>query len=193
MPTVDVVCPPGVSAGDLISVAIGNHTFEVSLPPNVFDGDTFSVDIPDAPVMELPVLGGVVAALDARGTAYGDADVLEAALHTVIDAIEDHDNPALDELVDGNCEEFAEWEEGCEAQLHWTQMHETYSMLLEEHIGGVLASLQCSAEDVFMYAQAYSSDDERCKKLVAELLAMGEFTDFCKMMRMRHEILSMFG
>ena len=72
MPTVDVVCPPGVSAGDLISVAIGNHTFEVSLPPNVFDGDTFSVDIPDAPVMELPVLGGVVAALLIGGVSQVD-------------------------------------------------------------------------------------------------------------------------
>ena len=141
----------------------------------------------------LPVLGGVVARLDAQGIAYGGADVLESALNTVLDAIEDHDNPNLDELVDGNCSEFRDWVEGDEMPLHWSRMHEDYVGLVEEHIGGVLESLECSAEDVFMYAQAYSGGDERIQRLIGRLLATVDLQAFCAMMRVRHEILELFG
>ena len=167
MPTVDVTCPPGVSEGDLISVTVGQSTFEVALPPDVVEGDTFCVELPDEVVFanfdqdfaELPPLAGVVAALAARGESTDDVNVLEAALNTVIDAIEDHDNPDLDELVDTNCEQFAGYDG--EAQLEWTGMHQQYVELLEDHIGSVLSSLECGAEDVFRYAQAYSGGDER--------------------------------
>ena len=70
------------------------------------------------------MLGGVVAARSMSKAQR--TEVLTSALRSVLDAIEDHDDPALDELVDGSCEdhcaEFSEWEEGSKAQLHWTQM-----------------------------------------------------------------------
>lgn len=213
----DVVCPPGVSEGDFITV----HGYEVPLPPGIVEGDTFQVDIPDAGCEQvtLPVLGSIQAALDSRGEPYGGADVLEAALNTLIDAIEDHENPALDELVDGNCAEFAEWEEGggnsagtqtlislpaspiddvrvfaaTEAQLHWTALQQDYTGLVESHISGVLGSLDCTPESVFLYAAQYSGDDERVQKLIKKLLALADFNLFCGMMRERYEILEMFN
>ena len=197
--TVDVSCPPGVLEGDEITITVGVSTFTVVLPPGVLEGDTFSVELPDAvqfanfneDLEELPVLVGVVAQLEARGAATDDHSVLDAALNIVIDAIEDHDNADLDALVDGNAERFAGFP--CEAELEWTGLHERYVELLEDHIGQVLASLECSAEEVFRYAHAYAGADERSRSLVLRLLAMADFDDFCKMMRQRHEILEVFG
>lgn len=195
--TIDVVCPPGVGEGELISVNFEGASFNVTVPPGIYENETFAVELPEeyggVEPPALPVLGGVVARLDAQGVAYGGADVLEAALNTVLDAIEDHDNPNLDDLVDGNCAEFREWAEGDEMPLHWSRMHEDYVALVEEHIGGVLESLECSAEDVFMYAQEYSGDDERIQRLIGRLLATVDLQAFCAMMRLRHEILEMFG
>ena len=194
MPTVDVVCPEGVGEGEAISVAFGEANFNVNVPPGIFAGMSFAVELPEEygsiEPPTLPVLGGVVARLDAQGVAYGGADVLEAALNTVLDAIEDHDNPQLDDLVDGNCAEFQEYSDGDELPLHWSRMHEDYVALVEDHITGVLESLECSAEDVFMYAQAYSGGDERIQRLIGQLLAMVDLPAFCAMMRLRHEILA---
>ena len=227
MPTIDVVCPPGVGEGELISITFEEVSFNVEVPAGISANDTFAVELPEEhgsvepPVRQppspqsvdlipprtltihrlfgvpcrqmLPVLGGVVARLDAQGVAYGGADVLESALNTVLDAIEDHDNPQLDDLVDGNCSEFRNWVEGDEMPLHWSRMHEDYVGLVEDHIGGVLESLECSAEDVFMYAQAYSGGDERIQRLIGRLLATVDLQAFCAMMRVRHEILELFG
>jgi hypothetical protein len=197
MPTVDVTCPSGVAEGDTISVSFGDANFNVALPAGVIFGDTFAVEIPEefsnVEMPALPVLGGVVASMEARGVAYGGADILEAALMTVLDATEDHDDPRLDDLVDRHCDEFADYEDGDELPLHWTQMHEDYVAFMDDHIGGVLSSLDCSAEDVFLYAQAYSSGDERIQRLIMMLLATTDVRVFCAMMRGRHEILGLFG
>ena len=179
---VDVTCPPGVSEGDVIAVTVGASTFEVALPPNTFEGDVFNVELPadvadDAP--ELPVLGVLVDALEARGAAADGNDVAAEALHRVLDALEDHDNPALDELVDGHCSEFANYDG--EALLEWTQLHAEFMELADEHIGQVLASLDTTAEEVFAYCQAYSGSDKKVHKLIKTLLAMGEFSAFCEM------------
>lgn len=195
MATVDVTCPPGVGEGDLISVTVGDATFNVELPSGVCEGDVFAVTLPDdidAEVPSLPVLGVLVAAVEASGGDGGDgSSVLEAALKAVIDAIEDHDDPDLDDLVDGNCAAFAGYDG--EAELDWTPMHERYVELLEELVTSTLVALDCSPEDVFAYAQAYSPSDERSQKLVQKLLAMADFDGFCVMMRERHEIIEMFS
>ena len=202
MPTVDITCPPGVAAGDELSVTVGDSTFNVVLPDGVFEGDVFAVEVLDeedvparADTPRLPVLAGIVAHLNAQRVAYGGEEVLESALLTVLDAIDftDVDNSVVDALIDGNCAEFANFEHGEEMPLHWIQLHEHYVGLVEEHIGDVLASLECSAEDVFQYAQTYAGGDERVQRLIERLLASVDLPAFCVMMRERHEILQMFG
>ena len=195
MSTIDVECPPGVGAGELIAITWGNSTFNVECPAGIAAGEIFTVALPDdmdAEPPSLPVLGVVVASVEAQGGDGSDgSQVLEAALKAVIDAIEDHNDPDLDELVDGSCADFADFDG--EAKLEWTPMYERYVELLEDLVTQTLDSLACSPRDVFAYAQTYSPSDERSQKLIAKLLAMADFTSFCVMMRDRHEILQMFG
>ena len=73
MATMDVTCPSGVIAGDLITVTLDGVSFDVELPLDIHEGEIFQVALPagvDAP--SLPVLGVVAAQLEAAG---GTADV----------------------------------------------------------------------------------------------------------------------
>lgn len=181
---VDVTCPPAAFEGQVITVTFGEANFEVTVPPGITEGMTFGVMLPvaapeeeqAAPPPPLP----------------GNVDVA-AALQRVLDALEDNDDSRLDQLVDSNCARFAEWEAGGEAQLEWTGLFEEYVNECEGFIGEVLASLDCSAEDVFAHAQAYAGSDERVQKQIKKLLATLDFEAFCEMMRSRHEILGLFN
>ena len=180
MQTVDVTCPAGSAEDDVIQVTFGDTEYTITVPPGISEGMTFSVELPEQEQaeQELPALGA--------------ANSVASALQTVLDALEDNDDSRLDELVDGHCEQFAEYEPGSEAQLEWTGLHEAYVAECEGFIGEVLGSLDCTAEDVFADAQAYSGSDQRVQRLIGKLLAMADFEAFCKMMRSRHEVLGLF-
>ena len=169
---VDVQCPDGVYEGESILVNFGETQFNVQIPPGVLPGDVFKVALPAPP----------------------EADQLADTLNAVLDALEDHDDPALDEIVDGNCAQFAEWEKGDECPLEWHDLFAAYVQQSERFIDEVLALVNdCTAEDIFEHAQAYAGSDERCERLITRLLAMADFETFCKMMRDRHEILAIFN
>ena len=148
---VDVQCPDGVYEGESILVNFGETQFNVQIPPGVLPGDVFKVALPAPP----------------------EADQLADTLNAVLDALEDHDDPALDEIVDGNCAQFSEWEKGDECPLEWHDLFAAYVQQSERFIDEVLALVNdCTAEDIFEHAQAYAGSDERCERLITRLLAM---------------------
>jgi len=161
----------------MISVMVGETSFEVAVPPGILDGDVFSVAIPTTADEPPP------AELD---------DVL-AALNVVLDALEDHDDDVLDGIVDQNCSKFAEWVPENESTLEEYSLFQGYVAECEGFIAEVLTSINSSAEAVFDQAQRYEGDDERVQRLVQRLLATDDFPTFCKMMRDRHEILQIFN
>ena len=110
------MCPPGVGEGDLIAVTVGATVYHVKVPCGVTEHESFVVQLPSEEDAALPALGSIADSLEARGEPSAAPDVLESALNAVIDAIEDHDNTELDDLVDGNCAEFARYDGG-EAKL----------------------------------------------------------------------------
>ena len=172
---VDITCPPGSAEGDVIQVVFGETTFDVTVPPNIFENDVFQVMLP-GPAAPPPEMDDVL-----------------AALNVVLDALEDHDDDVLDNIVDGNCAQFAEWESGGECPLEWHDLFQRYVREVEGFIGEVLQSISTTPEAVFAQAQAYSGGDERVQRLIQRLLATDDFEVFCKMMRDRHEILEIFN
>lgn len=150
---VDVECPAGSSEGDAIQVFFGETSYEVTVPQGIFEGMSFQMMLPaaDAPPPEI--------------------DDVVTALNVVLDALEDHDDDVLDNLVDGRCAEFSEWEKGGEMKLEWHDLFTRYVREVEGFIGEVLASINTSAEAVVEQAQKYSGDDQRVKRLITRLLA----------------------
>lgn len=151
---VDVTCPHGSAEGAVIQVAFGDSTFDVTVPVGISEGEAFQVMLPvaaDAPVADME-------------------DVL-AAMNVVLDALEDHDDDVLDNIVDGNCSDFAEWEKGSEAKLEWHELFMRYVQEVEGFIGEVLTSINTTPERVFEEAARYNGSDERVQKLITRLLA----------------------
>ena len=168
---VDVTCPPGAIPGATIQVDFNGQCFDVTVPEGISEGVQFQVMVTPSPAID---------------------DVL-AALNVVLDALEDHDDDVLDNIVDRHCAEFAQWEKGGEQDLGHHELFLRYVAECEGFIGEVLGSINSSAEDVFAQAQAYSGSDERVQKLITRLLATDDFETFCHMMRDRHEILQIFN
>ena len=166
---VDVTCPPGVAEGDLISVSFSGNSYDVAVPQGILEGDLFQVFLPEAPPAE-----------DAPPP---EMDDVLAALNVVLDALEDHDDDVLDNIVDRNCAEFAEWEAGSEAKLEWHALFMTYVHECEGFIGEVLQTINTSPEIVFEQAQTYAGSDQRVQRLITRLLATDDFETFCKMVR----------
>ena len=183
---IEVACPPGCFGGDLITVTFEDTQFEVSVPPDIHEGEIFSVSVSVPPAQ--PAFPPTES-----GAAPEELHDIVTALNMVLDALEDHDDDVLDNLVDGNCAEFAEWEAGSEAKLEWHDLFQTYVSECEGLIGEVLLSVGRSPEAVFEAAQAYEGRDERVQKLIKRLLATDDFEVFCKMMRDRYEILEIFN
>ena len=174
---VDVTCPPGVAEGEMISIAFGDANFDVEVPPGIMEGDLFQVFLPTPEGADPPP----------------EMDDVLAALNVVLDALEDHDDDVLDNIVDRHCADFAEWELGSEARLEWHALFQQYVHECEGFIGEVLLSINTSPEAVFEQAQAYAGTDQRVQRLITRLLATDDFEAFCHMMRDRYEILQIFN
>ena len=206
MVLVDVVCPDSATAGDTIAVTSdAGAAFDVVVPDGIGPGITFQVELPD----ELPAaasasasddgyggLGAVakeleeahrIAAeftgqtLDMRDVKPGAAEVLSAALRQLVNAVEDAVDD-LDAFIDAHCGKFASWSgTGGEQQLEWTTLHQEYVAVVEAAIAEALRELSCREEDVFAYAQAHGGDAS-VDKAMTRLLALAEYSRFCKMM-----------
>jgi hypothetical protein len=193
----DVVCPPGVSEGDAISISIETgESFELMLPANVSEGDSFQVSLPDQfpePASGLRAIAKEIE--EARNIAAeffgGEAnpvlgsEVLTAALRSILGAIEAEDE--IDDLIDGHCEAFAEYEEGGEQALEWTELHQRYVSLVDAAIREHLDELECTDEEVFEYACNYGAADEATARLLSKFTALSDYARFCTMMHEAHE------
>ena len=93
------------------------------------------------------------------------------------DAVDD-----LDAFIDAHCGKFASWSgtDG-EQQLEWTTLHAEYVVVVEAAIAEALRELSCKEEDVFAYAELHGGDAS-VDKAMTRLLALAEYSKFCKMM-----------
>ena len=171
----EVTCPADATEGTLLSVTAADGTLlQVRVPAGVSPGDTFHVTPPPA------------------HQAY-DSQILAAALKTILHALDNFDE--LDAFVDDHCAEFESFHKDGEHQLQWTSTHKRYVELVESHIATELASLGCSADDVFRYAAAsqHGAGDPRVERLIERLLGLGDYGRFCAMMSENHAINTQFG
>jgi len=202
----EVVCPQGVLAGDLVSITTAEgESFSVALPENVGEGQTFQVEIAADgvasgldPVGDAPGGLGAIAAEIAGARAIAAAffggepeevkggEVLAEALRVVLKEISNMDE--LDEFIDGNAAGFADFEAGDEQRLEWTSAFHRYVELIERATVTALEDLECSAEEVLEYARAFrGSDGAEHERLMSRLLNMSDYQAFCKMMREQHD------
>lgn len=177
MVLVDVTCPPGVSEGDLLSIARPSDgaSFEVPLPGGVLEGDLFQVELPDeAPIEEdKEVLQQV---------SQGLSPDERMALQTIMLELRDDE---LNEWVAEHCHEFKDWAgmEG-EQQLGWTVRHEEYTALVEARIERQLATLgDFTALDLYVLLADADSSDPTARTFVSKLLSLTDYSRFCSMMQ----------
>ena len=179
----EVSCPADAAAGSLLTItAPDGAEFEVRVPAGVSPGDTFHVTPPAA-----------ASASQAPAARQYDSQILAAALKTILHALDNFDE--LDAFVDEHCAEFETFCKDGEHQLEWTLTHTRYVELVEAHIATELASLGCSAEDVFGYAAAsqHGAGDPRVERLIERLLGLGDYDRFCAMMSENHAVMTEFG
>lgn len=213
MITLEVTCPEGVVEGDLLAVERPGDgaSFEVPLPAGVESGGAFLVELPEeAPPAEpsgaaVPAPSGLAAiaaglacvranAAQRQGReprAVEGGEVLEAALRRILRELEDME--ALDEMIEAHCKSFEEWTPKGEQRLEWTALHREFVALVEAGIASALEQMQCSAEDVFGYAQKYgggasaAADGQlwplKVDRLLSKLMATSDYSVFCEMMR----------
>lgn len=214
MAVVDVVCPHSATAGETIAVTSdAGAAFDVVVPDGVGPGITFQVELPDEPTttaaasssddgygglgavakeleeahrIAAEFTGGLHSGLDMRDLKPGAAEVLSAALRQLVNAVEDAVDD-LDAFIDAHSIKFASWSgtDG-EQQLEWTTLHAEYVVVVEAAIAEALRELSCSEEDVFAYA-ALHGGDASVDKAMTRLLALAEYSKFCKMMHAHSE------
>ena len=183
----NVVCPAGVQAGDRLAVLFEGQTYEVELPAGIGEGETFSAVVQE-PAAEQ---GGSSTATPAQlaGMQHMVREMatgfLAGALSRLLQAMEHIYE--LQEWVDANSAAFADYHRGCEHSLRWTELHTEYVRRVDAGVAAELGQLQCTPELVFDYAKAYGGDP-RTDKLLAKLLAMSDYEDFCAMMHGAYEL-----
>ena len=208
----DVTCPAGSSAGDIISAEFEGVVYELVVPPGVSEGITFHVSIPEAS-----------GAVGSEGSAVMAPDELPEALRKILHALDNCDG--LDEFVDDNCILFKDYRKaawsgtfsmlynphrasiqcylvhlpltcrkGGEQSLAWTELHCTYVALVEAAVEQELQELRCSAEDVCAHAEATGANgDAHTERLIGRLLGLGRYEWFCSMMSENQAVFEQFG
>ena len=170
MAPLEVVCPPGSHAGDLINVQMPDgHLFEVAVPAGVAEGDTFYV--------QTSQLSGVDAFMEQAAPSMdrGSAELLRAVLQAL------HDDEALDNFVDEHSERFEDYSVDGEQQLEWGSLHGEYVALVERCLDSVLTDGKGTAEDLYELLEAHR-DSARGQRFLSKFLSMGDYHAFCAMM-----------
>ena len=181
MAPLQVVCPSGSHAGDLINVtAPGGQEFEVTVPAGVAEGETFYIQTSQD--------GGDSSGGDGQPSDV-DTFMEQAApsmdrssaelLRAVLQAL--HDDEALDNFVDDHSERFQDYEADGEQLLEWGSLHREYVVLVERCLDGVLARGKGSAEDLYELLEVHR-DSARGQRFLDKFLSMGDYHAFCAMM-----------
>ena len=197
-PTVDVICPPHVRAGSLITVTIPSGDIEVEVPAGVTEGDVFTVQLGDVEEQEREPPGGLGAiAAELAGqraiaasffhsepAPVANGEVLAEALRTILKAIDRM--PVIDELIESNAASFADYSSSAEQSLTWTALHHKFVELIELAAKEQMEDLECSDSELFAFARDYGETDPAARSLLRKFLAMGEYLDFCSLMQAAH-------
>ena len=186
MPTFDVICPAGVSEGDLLRVqSEDGQSFEVALPPGVSEGEVFQVVCEEPAPAESGASGAIPAQLASMRAAVDTmaTEFLATSLRLLLVSVERMWE--LNAWVDDHCASFEGYQREGEQLLEWTVLHAEYVGMVEAGIQDTLAGLQCSAEMIFAYAERYGGDP-KADKLLARLLALSDYHAFAEMMRHSH-------
>ena len=178
----EVMCPAGVSHGDLISINTTDGRFEVKLPEGVSEGQTFTVwtgspvaasaATPDATPAQIAGMQKLVA--DMATTFL--ATVLARLLSDIERASE------VQVFIDDNSSAFVDYRQGGEHLLEWTTLHDDYCRMVEHVIESSLRELSTDAQTIYEYAAAHGGDP-RADKLLARLRAAATYDDFCALMQ----------
>ena len=151
--SLEVICPPNVSAGDTIEVqAPSGGTFNVVVPPGTHEHDCFLVEPPVDAFME------AAPAMD-----HGSAELLRAVLQAL------HDDESLDEFVDEHSEKFLDYDPEGEQSLAWGTLHAEYVELVERVLGRSLRAV-VGARRICMPARC-SCDSLRGQRFLDKLYA----------------------
>ena len=201
----DVTCPEDALPGTSLQVNTPDGLLNVTVPEGVAPGDTFRITLPELsgpeleprdPMSDAP--GGLQAlAAEIAGeraivaSFFGNdavevkgGDVLAEAIRAVLRSISRID--ALDELIDGQCSRFAEWDASAEQDLSLTPIFNDYVSLAEAGISEALDELECSDAELFDYARCYHAESAESERLLSRLLAFSDYASFAKMMREAH-------
>ena len=179
MASVEVVCPSGVTTGEMITVTVDGEHYELALPPDVSEGEVFNVNL-GAPT----AVSGSATPAQLAGMQKMVRDMATGFLQVALQGILQEIDRAwqIQRFVDDKAAAFADYSPSGEQLLEWTAVHEEYCALVEQHIGAALTELSCDAATVFEYAADYGGDP-RADKLLSRLLAMSDYAHFAVMMR----------
>ena len=192
----DVVVPPDVLPGDTFRVTLATAPPTDQSRGNWEKGGGGSELEPRDPISDAP--GGLrglgvemageraIVAEHFGGTAVevGGSEVLAVALRAVLRSVSRLDS--LDELIEAHAGEFAEWDAAAEQRLEWTARFEEYVRLVDGGVSEALEDLECTAEQLFDYARCYHAESEQAGKLLARLLSMADYAQFCALMHEAH-------
>ena len=163
----------------------------------VHHSERVDVHPPPDPIADAPgglaALGAELAAARSVDVLYGDVppvegdEILNEALRQILCALYRLD--ALDELIEANAAFFATYSPDGEHQLDWTALHHRYVELIEASIAEQLDKFECTANEIVEYARRHATSS----RLLAKLIAMGDFAAFCTLMRESHKSVMLYG
>jgi len=184
--TLDVVCPPGVAAGETVGIEAAGRTFEVAVPDGVEPGMTFQVQLDDdddpggddfgpfcgaGPSTE-PAPPQPAAA--PRGLTSADASTIRNLMEALFDSDE------LDDFVDDNSAAFASYSREGEQQLQWTVLHNRFCSLVEATIHDQLHDLGMDTQQLYGMLAEATGGDPRADAFLSRLLNLEDYHRFCE-------------
>jgi len=174
MVLIEVVCPTCVYAGETVSVARPSDgvSFEATVPDGIEPGDLFSIDLPDAFETE---------PFDATSRLSPEHAQALLAVQAALRSFE-----PLSSFVESNCQEFAQYSEGCELPLEWNDLHRDFVALVEARIEQACSSSLEGSHALYALVanlQAGAVGNESADNLVEKLLSMADFNFFCAHMQ----------
>ena len=165
MEPLDVVCPPGVAPGDLITVEAQGKAYDVVVPDGVETGTTFQVTLEDDETAEADVDLLENLATDPAKSAAADIEAVTsdepaapasslrrltsanaATIRSIMEALFDADE--IDDWIDDNAPAFASYCRDGEQQLCWTSLHQRFQGLVEATIHDQLHDLGATVEQL---------------------------------------------
>lgn len=174
MVLIEVVCPDGVYAGEIVFVARPSDgmNFEAAVPFGIEPGDTFSIDLPDAFETE---------PFDATSRLSPEHAQALLAVQTALRSFE-----PLSTFVESNCQTFADFRQGCEMPLEWNELHRDFVKLVEARIEQACSSSLGGSHVLYALVanlQTGAVGNEMADNLVEKLLSLGDFNFFCAHMQ----------